>query len=188
MTQRLVPFKKPKQSSKMFKKITDFVFYLLHLINVGFLWLFRKLYGLCPRKATSMTLSCLLPNGTIVKGNNMSVVMRNDQKISFTLAFEDNYGNPVTDLGSKPEWHVSDADLATLEVSEDGLSATVVPSGPRGSVLVSVKVDADPDEDYEELVGQAELSIVAGKATLIRMSGVLSDKSVAVVEPETPAQ
>ncbi len=135
-----------------------------------------------------MTLSCLLPNGTIVKGNNMSVVMRNDQKISFTLAFEDNYGNPVTDLGSKPEWHVSDADLATLEVSEDGLSATVVPSGPRGSVLVSVKVDADPDEDYEELVGQAELSIVAGKATLIRMSGVLSDKSVAVVEPETPVE
>ena len=130
-----------------------------------------------------MKLVYIASDGALVKGNQMSIVLRNDQQVGFALAFEDKYGNAVSDLGSVPAWSVSDAALAALEVSEDGLSATVKPLGPKGSVLLNVVVDADPEEAYEELLGQAEIAILAGKATVIRLSGVISDQST----PEVPA-
>ena len=119
----------------------------------------------------------------------MSIVIRNDQEVSFALAFEDKYGNAVTELGSTPVWSVSDEALATLKVSADGMAAVVVPQGPKGSVLVNVVVDADPDEDYEELLGQAEIAILSGKATVVRMSGVITDKvEEEPTDPEVPVE
>ena len=141
-----------------------------------------------------MKLVYTTPQGIVIKGNDMSAVIRNDQKISFALAFEDAHGNPVTELGSMPAWELDDNELATLVVAEDGMSADVIPTGPRGSVNVSVVVDADPDEDIEELVGQAEISILSGKAKVIRLSGVISDIAeeapapVDPVEPEQPGE
>lgn len=116
----------------------------------------------------------------------MSIVIRNDQSVSFALGFEDKYGNVVTEVGSTPVWSLSDDAVAALQVSEDGLSATVTPTAGRGSVLLSVVVDADPDEDYEELVGQAEIAIVAGKASVVRLSGVISDIVAAEPAPVEP--
>ena len=154
--------------------------------------LFSKFYGLYPVKIASVKLVYISPNGERVKGNQMSIVLRNDQQVGFALAFEDKYGNAVSELGSVPAWNVSDEALATLEVSEDGLSATVKPNGPKGSVLLNVVVDADPDEAYEELLGQAEIAILAGKATVVRLSGVITDQvaapAPAPVEPEDPAE
>ena len=125
------------------------------------------------------------------RGKKVSTVIRNDQQVSFALAFQDAHGNPVTELGSVPEWQLDNADLATLEVSEDGMSAVVRPTGVVGNVNVSVRVDADPDEDVEELLGQASIAILAGKAKVIQLSGVIGDLQVPAAEepaeePEDP--
>ena len=114
--------------------------------------------------------------GFIRRGKKVSTIIRNDQQVSFALAFQDAHGNPVTELGSVPAWELDNADLATLEVSEDGMSAVVRPTGQVGSVNVFVRVDADPDEDVEELLGQASIAILAGKAKVIQLSGVIADK------------
>lgn len=159
------------------------MFHLLLQLEYWIAVIFRKFYGLFPLKVASVSLACVTPDGVIIKGNQMSIVMRNDQEVSFTLSFADKFGNPVTELGGVPAWSLSDDTLASLTVSEDGMSATVVPLGPKGSVLVNMLVDRDPDEDYEELAGQAEIAILSGKATVVRMSGVISD----IPEAATPA-
>ena len=122
--------------------------------------------------------------GITRRGKKVSTVIRNDQQVSFALAFQDAYGNPVTELGSVPAWELDSTDLATLEVSEDGMSAVVKPTGKVGNVNLSVRVDADPDEDVEELLGQASIAILAGKAKVIQLSGVIGD----LVVSETPAE
>ena len=120
----------------------------------------------------------------------MSLIIRNDQEISFNLLFEDNYGNVVTQLGSVPNWTISDAELATIEASEDGMSAVFKSTGKVGSVQVNVSVDADPEEGVEQLLGQAEVTVLSGKARVVRLSGVISNVVPVVVEPEpeTPAE
>ena len=120
--------------------------------------------------------------GFIRRGKKVSTVIRNDQQVSFALAFQDAHGNPVTELGSVPEWQLDDDTLATLEVSEDGMSAVVRPTGQVGNVNLSVRVDADPDEDVEELLGQASIAILAGKAKVIKLSGVIADLEVPAAE------
>ena len=120
----------------------------------------------------------------------MSLIIRNDQEISFNLLFEDNYGNVVTQLGSVPNWTISDAELASIEASEDGMSAVFKSTGKVGSVQVNVSVDADPEEGVEQLLGQAEVTVLSGKARVVRLSGVISNVVPVVVEPEpeTPAE
>ena len=120
----------------------------------------------------------------------MSLIIRNDPEISFNLLFEDNYGNVVTQLGSVPNWTISDAELATIEASEDGMSAVFKSTGKVGSVQVNVSVDADPEEGVEQLLGQAEVTVLSGKARVVRLSGVISNVVPVVVEPEpeTPAE
>ena len=120
----------------------------------------------------------------------MSLIIRNDQEISFNLLFEDNYGNVVTQLGSVPNWTISDAELASIEASEDGMSAVFKSTGKVGSVQVNVSVDADPEEGVEQLLGQAEVTVLSGKARVVRLSGVISNVVPVVVEPEpeTPVE
>ena len=134
--------------------------------------------------ATKLYLVFKDNKGFIRRGKKVSTVIRNDQQVSFALAFQDAHGNPVTELGSVPEWELDNADLATLEVSEDGMSAVVKPTGKVGNVNLSVRVDADPDEDVEELLGQASIAILAGKAKVIQLSGVIGD----LVVTEDPAE
>ena len=136
--------------------------------------------------ATGLYLVFKDNKGFIRRGKRVSTVIRNDQQVSFALAFQDAHGNPVTELGSVPAWELDNADLATLEVSEDGMSAVVRPTGQIGNVNVFVRVDADPDEDVEELLGQASIAILAGKAKVIQLSGVIGDLVVTEDAPEEP--
>lgn len=146
-----------------------------------------------PHMKKSLKLKASFLNGSAiqsVQGIEMSIVARNDQVITFNPAFEDGYGNPVDVLGSNPVWSLSNQDVAVLSVSEDGKQATVTPTGATGTVQLNLLVDADPGEAEEPLVGIADIQIVAGKARIIKLVGLVSDK-VAVVspepEPETPA-
>lgn len=123
----------------------------------------------------------------------MSIIARIDQTIKFAPGFTDAGGNPVTELGGVPQWNVSDSNIATLEVAEDGLSATLTPTGVLGTVQVSLVVDADPDADVEEINATAEVTFKAGKAVFITLSSQVSDKVTAAPAPtpapvETPAE
>ena len=117
----------------------------------------------------------------------MSIVARNDQNVTFSPVFEDAHGNTVDVLGSNPVWSLSNADVATLTVSEDGKEAVVSPTGATGTVQLNLLIDSDPGEAEEPLVGIADIQIVAGKARIIKLVGLVSDKPAVVEpEPETP--
>ena len=163
--------------------IVGFFIYVI-LLLVG------KLYEGPAKPKLSLTMLLTVSDGTTYKGNHMSLIIRNDQEISFNLLFEDNYGNVVTQLGSVPNWTISDAELATIEASEDGMSAVFKSTGKVGSVQVNVSVDADPEEGVEQLLGQAEVTVLSGKARVVRLSGVISNVVPVVVEPEpeTPVE
>ena len=163
--------------------IVGFFIYVI-LLLVG------KFYEGPAKPKLSLTMLLTVSDGTTYKGNHMSLIIRNDQEISFNLLFEDNYGNVVTQLGSVPNWTISDAELASIEASEDGMSAVFKSTGKVGSVQVNVSVDADPEEGVEQLLGQAEVTVLSGKARVVRLSGVISNVVPVVVEPEpeTPAE
>ncbi len=163
--------------------IVGFFIYVI-LLLVG------KFYEGPAKPKLSLTMLLTVSDGTTYKGNHMSLIIRNDQEISFNLLFEDNYGNVVTQLGSVPQWTISDAELATIEASDDGMSAVFKSTGKVGSVQVNVSVDADPEEGVEQLLGQAEVTVLSGKARVVRLSGVISNVVPVVVEPEpeTPVE
>ena len=163
--------------------IVGFFIYVI-LLLVG------KFYEGPAKPKLSLTMLLTVSDGTTYKGNHMSLIIRNDQEISFNLLFEDNYGNVVTQLGSVPNWTISDAELASIEASEDGMSAVFKSTGKVGSVQVNVSVDADPEEGVEQLLGQAEVTVLSGKARVVRLSGVISNVVPVVVEPEpeTPVE
>jgi hypothetical protein len=77
-----------------------------------------------------------ISNGISFQGLQMSIIARIDQSIKFAPGFLDAGGNAVTELGGVPQWNVSDANIATLEVAEDGMSATLTPTGVLGTVQV----------------------------------------------------
>ena len=151
--------------------------------------LFRWLRHLFSDRVRRLLLVYKSADGTILKGVFMSIVVRNDQQVAFSLQFEDAYGNPVTELGSTPEWAVSSDELATIELVEGGKAGAVIkPTGKLGTVIVTVKVDADPGAGVEELLGQAEIQILSGKARKITLNGTISDKTEAPAQPEQPEQ
>jgi hypothetical protein len=105
----------------------------------------------------------------------MSIIARIDQQVNLSTNFTDAKGNPVTELGSVPAWSVSDAGIATVTASADGLSAVVKPVGALGTVQVNMTVDADPDEDTEEIVGTVDIEFKSGKATFVTLNGTAGD-------------
>lgn len=124
----------------------------------------------------------------VTKGNIMSLVMRNDQEVQFQPILEDAHGNVVTTLDTPPIWSVSDESLGTVTAQEDGFGATFTPTGKMGNVQVNVLIDALPGEGEEALVGTADIQILPGKVSVIRLEGALRDKVPAQpVDPETPS-
>lgn len=132
-------------------------------------------------------LSVGFNGGLIIEGVSMSLVMRNDQVVTFAPVFKDSYGNDVDTLGSAPVWALSNPDVGSLEVSEGGMTAVFTPTGVKGSTQVSLLVDADPSEVEEALVGTAEITVLSGKAVVVQLAGVLDNKPVQTVPPVTEA-
>lgn len=123
-------------------------------------------------------------SGIIIKGYNMSITIRNDQEVTLTPVFKDKSGNPVTVLGSVPAWTVSDENIATLDVAEDGLSAVVTFKGTLGEVLVNMVVDADPDASVVEVAAQQHIIVIAGMGVDVTLDTVVTD--VVPVEVAVP--
>ena len=169
------------------------MFSFFHAIRTFWLRIFRiicnglKLYG-GGIKVASLSLIASINDGDTIEGVSMTIVARNDQVVTFKVNFRDSFGNIVDLLGSVPVWSVSDNTLGTLTTSDDGLQAVFTPSGIKGNVQVAVLVDADPGAAEESLVGTADITILSGKATVVQLEGILSDRQPATPAPtEAPA-
>lgn len=65
----------------------------------------------------------------------------NEQKVKATVNPRTDKGKPVS-VDGKPVWTVASGDV-TLEVADDGLSATIVSADTPGTSQVLVEADAD---------------------------------------------
>lgn len=145
----------------------------------------------CKGKRRIIALAMKVGNNCFVQGVHMSTVVRSDEIVTFQPVFEDAFGNVADQLGSAPVWSVSDESIGSLEVSEDGLVAVFTPTGKKGTTQIALLVDSDPGVDEEVLAGTAELTVLSGKATVVKLTGVLSDRPAATEAPvatEAPAE
>lgn len=65
----------------------------------------------------------------------------NSEPLNATVAFVDEEGNPTT-ADDVPQWSSSDETVATVEPSEDGLSASI-PIGAPGATVIMVETTND---------------------------------------------
>jgi hypothetical protein len=91
------------------------------------------------------------------------------QKIDLTIQVKDAKGNDAQ-LDGKPSWALTAPDLAQLNVSEDGFSATLIPNGPIGSFNVQVHGDGDLTDAVKDILGELPVDLVAADAVTISIA------------------
>lgn len=102
-------------------------------------------------------------NKTKTNGDtSMDVKITNEQKIRLELAPVTATGKPAT-LDGKPTWEKLSGD-STVEVAEDGLSATLISSDTPGDSQFIVKADADLGEGVEEISDVIKLTVEGARA------------------------
>ncbi len=98
-----------------------------------------------------------------------NMFLKVNQKAKISLAIKDKFGN-AAQVDGKPAWALTDESLASLAVSEDGLSADLEPKGPIGSFSVQVSCDADLGEGVKEIIGSLPVDLSAGDAEVVELS------------------
>ena len=97
------------------------------------------------------------------------LVLTDSQFVTLTVAPVTKAGNPAK-IDGAPKWAVSNPNLLTLEVSEDGLSCKAVSTGTLGDVQINVVADADMGEGVVEITGVLEVSVKAGAAASVAVT------------------
>ena len=95
----------------------------------------------------------------------MLITITNEEKVQLTLAPTTAAGNPAT-LDGVPTWTVVAGD-ATVEVSEDGLSAFLVSGAADVTSQIEVVADADLGEGIVTLTDLIDLAVVAAQASVL---------------------
>lgn len=91
------------------------------------------------------------------------------EKAKISIKISDKFGNEAK-VDGKPVWALS-AELGTLEVAEDGLSAVFSPGPAVGALMVQVKADADLDATgVKEILGELALDLLAGEAEKVELA------------------
>ena len=98
----------------------------------------------------------------------MLITITNEQKVMVTLAPTTEAGNPAI-LDGIPTWTVVQGD-ATLEVSEDGLSAFLVSGEAEVNSQIEVTADADLGEGVVTLTDVIDLAVVAAQASALGLA------------------
>ena len=94
--------------------------------------------------------------------------------IAIVAAYVDSKGN-VAAAPATPVWSVDQPTLATITPSVDGLSATLTPVGPLGTVVVTATAGA--------VVGTASITLTAGPATTVTLTTTVSEPAPAAPAP-----
>lgn len=99
----------------------------------------------------------------------LNIAITNEEKILVSLAPTTAAGNPAA-LDGLAVWSSDNTDVATVEVSADGLSAYVI-SGTPGMANITVVADADLDEgEVRELSDVIAVNITAAEAAGLGLS------------------
>jgi hypothetical protein len=85
--------------------------------------------------------------------------------LTATVTFLDAKGN-ATSPGGTPEWSSSDENVATVESSEDGMTATVTIAGSLGASQITC-VDPESQESSEDdVISVGTVSVIPGQAVV----------------------
>jgi len=85
--------------------------------------------------------------------------------LTATATFLDARGNPATP-GATPTWTSSDESVATIEVAEDGMSATVTVVGGLGAAQITCTDPESADDNTDDVISVGTVSVVPGNAVV----------------------
>lgn len=97
-----------------------------------------------------------------------SMFLKVTEKLPVSIVAKDKQGN-IAKVDGLPKWSV-DEKLAKLEVSEDGMSAVVFPTGMAGTMKLQAMIDADLGEGVKEVIGELEIEFISGEAVVVEMT------------------
>ena len=116
------------------------------------------------RRVAQLILTFVGPNGEPM--SSAGVVHADQAQIVATLSPKDSQGNPVT-LTVPPKWTMSDATIASMSVSADGLTATFAAPFTVGTSNIDVVTDAADSDNGQPIHGTGTLQVLpAGVATI----------------------
>lgn len=92
----------------------------------------------------------------------MAFILADDEKVSASATFVDAAGN-VAPVQGAPVWASSDESIVTVTDNGDG-TVTITSVGPLGTAQVSVTADADLGDGVTNIVGTADIEVVASQA------------------------
>jgi len=96
------------------------------------------------------------------------LLLTTTQKATLSLDPRDAKGNPAP-LDGVPSWTVADASVATLDVSPDGLFATIN-AAAVGATQVNVTADARIGPDVREISGVLDVQVSPAEAVTLGIS------------------
>jgi len=97
----------------------------------------------------------------------IEIKLTDEQQVKVSLAPVTPKGKPV-EIDGTPVWEVSAGDV-TLDVAEDGKSATIVSGGP-GESIIAVSADADLGEGVETISDAIKVVVEGAKAQSLGVS------------------
>lgn len=106
--------------------------------------------------------------------------LSNREKVKLTVSFSGERGIEARPFGV-PEWSCSDESIAKLEVSDDGMTATLTPEDDaEGEITVTTKADVDIEkEGRHSAEGMLEIEVEGEDVATASIK--VSDR-----EPKTP--
>lgn len=116
----------------------------------------------CRRKEVRLHFAVGLPTDKNERQGYMEIKITNEQKVTVTLTPKTDTGKPAS-LDGVPTWQILSGN-SSIEVADDGMSATLISGDDPGDTEVIVKADADLGEGVEELSDVLKLSVVGATA------------------------
>lgn len=108
--------------------------------------------------------------------------MQIGKKKKVSVKFKDAAGFEAK-VDGKPVFAVSDLEVASMVVSEDGLSAEVMALKP-GSFMLSLTADADLGSGVKPILGSLAFDVLAGEAVSVEL---VAEDVVEAPAPSEPA-
>jgi len=129
-----------------------------------------------PEPAVKLTLHAVLEGETEERevSLEMPLIQPVDKTSTWKATATDKFGNPAT-LDGALQFALADPNQGTFEVSADGLTAKLTPTGPVGDAQVQVTGDADLGAGVTPILGVGTVTLVAGAAVNLSVEGVLDE-------------
>jgi hypothetical protein len=153
----------------MFCQIIDRFMEILLLIEQALLIYIHR------NRAVKIILrSAVIDGKTVITREGEIMNLSDIQKATFEIDpgdIVDVKGNPAP-VDGELAWESSDPALATVNVSNGGLTCEVVAVGPLGHVQLKVTGDADLGAGIVPIIGLKEIDIVSSQAVAINIGDV----------------